>query len=509
MTWETPLFGRPIVESDGDRTRWWLSPAPGNPAPGEARLGPVFDPYATALWFGPDHDRHRPHIWAVELAWPAARPPRRTSRPLVVYEAHVRGLTVRQDRPDRGTFRSLVDELPRLADVGVSVLELLPVHQFDPAEDNYWGYMPVVFGAVHQQYAAEPDRAASELAELISAAHEHDIEVWLDVVFNHTSEEDEHGPLHHLRLLGARGDDVGGPLHDFYVLEGDGRLANQAGTGNTLDVTSPRARWLVMSALDRLADLGVDGFRFDLATILARDEAFIRSIGDWAERRGVRLVAEAWDVVRYQVGRDWPDQRWLQWNGPFRDDVRSFLRGEPGFVWAMMRRIEGSPDLFDDPSRSVNFITAHDGFTMYDLVAYDHKHNEANGRNGTDGTDDNRSWNCGHEGDVDVPLEVMTLRRRQLRNAMTLLAMSAGVPMFVAGDEFARTQQGNNNAYNQDNEISWVDWERREDWLDHEEFVARLFEFRAGLDLGEIEFLGATGEPDLAHHSRSLIWHFP
>ena len=183
-------------------------------------------------------------------------------------------------------------------------------------------------------------------------------------------------------------------------------------------------------------------------------------IGDWGERRGVRLVAEPWDMARYLLGPDFPDQRWMQWNGEFRDDVRGFLRGEPGMVPLMVQRLAGSPDLFTSPMCSLNFLTAHDGFTMYDLVAYDHRHNEANGWDNTDGHHHNRSWNCGWEGDVDVPDEVMVLRRRQLRNAMCLLLLSHGVPMFVAGDEFARTQGGNNNAYNQDNATSWLDWDR-------------------------------------------------
>ncbi len=506
MDWDTPLYGAPEVETVGDATRWWLAAG----ADGD-RIGPVIDPTTPRVRFGPDHERYRPDVWAVDRPWPDARPQRHSDRPLVVYEAHVRGLTKRQDRVDGGTFRALIDELPRLVDLGVSVVELLPVHQFDPAEDNYWGYMPVVFGAVHERYAAEPDRAPEELAELVAAAHDHDIEIWLDVVFNHTSEEGDDGPLHHLRELGRRPAPAPGeePGHDVYVIAADGTYANDAGTGNTVDTTQPVVQSLIRDALDRFADLGVDGFRFDLATILARDAAFVRSIGDWAEERGVRLVAEAWDIVRYQVGRDWPDERWMQWNGPYRDDVRGFLRGEPGQVWAVMRRLAGSPDLFDDPSRSVNFLTAHDGFTMYDLVSYDRKHNDANGRDGTDGTDDNRSWNCGHEGDVDVPAEVMRLRRRQLRNAMCLLALSAGVPMFVAGDEFARTQGGNNNPYNQDNEISWVDWTRREAWLDHEAFVARLLEFRSGLDWRGLQFFGVSGAPDVAYHSRSVSWYLP
>jgi len=513
MRWGTPSYGEPVEELDGPHSRWWLQTSSGSASSPHSldRVGPVIDPDATAVWFGPDHERHRPDLWVLDQPWPAPRPQRWSSRPLVVYEAHVRGMTRALDRPDRGTFSALVDELPRLADLGVSVVELLPVHQFDPAERNYWGYMPVVFGAVHQQYATDPSRAADELADLISAAHEHDIEIWLDVVFNHTSEEDELGPLHHLRALGAHPTPAPGEpwRHDFYVLDDQGRLANEAGTGNTIDTHQPRVQQLIMTALDRFADLGVDGFRFDLATIVSRNADFARAIGDWGEARGVRLVAEAWDIVRYHVGQAWPDQRWMQWNGPFRDDVRSFLRGEPGMVWAVMRRIAGSPDLFDDADRSVNFITAHDGFTMYDLVAYDRKHNATNGHDGADGTDDNRSWNCGHEGDDDVPGDVMQLRRRQLRNAACLLLLSAGVPMFVAGDEFARTQQGNNNAYNQDNEISWINWNRREEWVDHEEFVADLIRFRSELDFTAIEFHGTTGEPDLAHHSRSIAWHLP
>jgi glycogen operon protein len=274
---------------------------------------------------------------------------------------------------------------------------------------------------------------------------------------------------------------------------------------------------LIVEALDRFADLGVDGFRFDLASVLSRSPEFVRSIGDWAERRQVRLVAEAWDIVRYEVGRTFPDRRWMQWNDRFRDDVRGFLRGEPGLVPAVMRRIEGSPDLFDGPTLSVNYLTAHDGFTLYDLVSYDRKHNDANGHEGTDGPDDNRSWNCGWEGDVGVPDEVMVLRRRQLRNAMTLLLLSHGVPMFVAGDEFARTQGGNNNAYNQDNETSWVDWARRDTFADLEAFTSALISVRSrhahlfGPDWwGErVEWFGVDGPPDISHSSRSIAWHLP
>jgi isoamylase len=481
------------------------------------RTRTLVDPLATAVWFPPGHSREaarRGHPANHDLApravarpWPAPTPARPTGRPLVVYEAHVRGMTMRLERGDAGTFRALIDELPRLADLGVSVLELLPVQQFDPDEPNYWGYMPLVFGAVHEGYAATAS-PAEELAELVAAAHEHDLEVWLDVVFNHTTEEDEEGPTYNLRALADR---------DHYVLGPDGSYADEAGTGNTFDVTTPASQHLVMTALDRFADLGVGGFRFDLATVLARDPAFVRAIGDWAEARSVRLVAEPWDMVRYQVGRSFPDARWMQWNDRFRDEVRGFLRGEPGMVRYVMRRIGGSPDLFDAPSRSVNFLTAHDGFTMYDLVAYDRKHNLDNGHGGADGPDENRSWNCGWEGDVGAPAGVRLLRRRQLRNAMCLLLLSHGVPMFVAGDEFGRTQRGNNNPFNQDNEVSWIDWDRRREFLDHEEFVRRLLAFRDARPIlsdpdwwGEqIEWFGAAGAPDRSQQSRSLAWHLP
>jgi isoamylase len=468
--------------------------------------GPALvDPYAAEVWFGPAHTRDQHDAWAVASAWPTSRTQRRTGRPLVVSEAHVRGMTKRRDRPDAGTFAALADELPRLRLLGVSVLELLPVHQFDPAEPNYWGYMPLVFGAIHRNYAHSA-ASADELADLVSAAHDVDIEVWLDVVLNHTTEEDRAGPTYNLRGLADR---------DYYVVNDDGSYVNDAGCGNIIDAASPVAQELLLTSLDRLADLGVDGFRFDLAAVLARDPAFVRSIGDWAERRAVRLIAEPWDLARYLAGRDFPDARWAQWNGKFRDDLRGFLRGEGGLVGAVMQRVQGSPDLFDTPGSSINMLTAHDGFTLHDLFAYDRKHNDANGWNSTDGTDDNRSWNCGWEGEVDAPDGVLVLRRRQMRNAMCLLMLSQGTPMIVAGDEFARTQHGNNNPYNQDNETSWIDWERRDAFVDHERFVQHLIAFRAEHHVltqpeswgRAVEWFGVVGAPDLGAHSRSIAWH--
>ncbi|MEM9038989.1 MAG: alpha-amylase family glycosyl hydrolase [Actinomycetota bacterium] len=476
----------------------------------------LIDPSATAVHFPDGHsrmaarpssrDNHEIAPRAVNRPWPAARPGRRTTRPRVVCELHVRGATMTRGVEAHGTYGALAAEIPRLAALGVSVIELLPVQQFDPDEPNYWGYMPLLFGAVHDRYA-EGDDPATELADLVEAAHAHDVEVWIDVVFNHTTEEDEHGPTYHLRALADSAS---------YLQQVDGTYVNDAGTGNVVDVTDPAMRRLIQTSLDRFADLGIDGFRFDLAAILARDESFIRGLGDWAAARDVEMVAEPWDLASYRLGRAWPDPRWKQWNDRFRDDVRGFLRGEPGLVPAMIQRIQGSPDLFHSPSDTVNFLTAHDGFTMYDLVAYDRKHNEANGHGNTDGSSNNRSWNSGWEGDRDVPDAVMTLRRRRLRNAWTLLALSQGTPMFVLGDEFARTQGGNNNPYNQDNETSWVDWIRQKEWGDLEAFVGRLLDLRANHRLlsdtdrwwgTSIGFHGADGAPDLAHHSRSLAWH--
>jgi glycogen operon protein len=435
----------------------------------------------------------------------------------VVYETHVRGFTrtdASVDADRRGTYAGLSDRLAYLAALGVTVIELLPVHAADPGEGSYWGYMPLSWMAVNDAYAATGDGAA-ELADLCAAAADVGIAIWLDVVYNHSTEEDEAGPTYQLRGL-ADG--------DYYVTRPGGAYLDDAGCGNILRAAHPIASDLVVASLDRLADLGVTGFRFDLASILGRDADGVpqeRSelcdrISLWADERGVRLIAEAWDVASYQLGQAFPGRDWAQWNGRFRDDVRGFLRGGNGLVPAMVQRVQGSPDLFPGtPAHSVNFVDAHDGFTLYDLVSYDRKHNEANGWNGTDGTDDNRSWNCGVEGDDGVTEEVLALRRRQIRNALTILHTSAGVPMFVAGDEFGRTQRGNNNAYNQDNEVSWVDWSRLADWSDLHRFTTELIALRqrAGVFAraepwgDDVTFFGADGPLDGNDWSRSLGWH--
>jgi glycogen operon protein len=476
----------------------------------------LLDPAATEVVFPPEHSRRAARERGVPTsgrapvakatAWPAPRSPRRSTRAPIVYEAHVRGMTAAAtDVEHPGTFDALIEQLDRVAGLGFTVIELLPVHQNDPQEGSYWGYMPLAFGAVHGHYAAGGD-AAAELAELIAAAHRRDLEVWIDVVFNHTSEIDATGPTYSLRGL-ADG--------DHYRLADDGSYIETSGCGNDIDTASPAAQDLILATLDRFADLGADGFRFDLASVLSRHRPFVSRLDDWAARRDVRMIAEPWDAVgTYELGRGWPSGGWLQWNDRFRDDVRGFLRGESGLVPALMQRIQGSPDVFDSPSQTVNFLTCHDGFTLYDLVAYDRKHNRANGHDGHDGAGENRSWNCGAEGDDGVPADVAALRRQQLRNAWCLLAMSHGTPMVAMGDEFGRTQGGNNNAYNQDNETSWVDWRRRRSFTDLERFVGRLLALRhrhPQLARPEwwgdsVRWFGTTGPADTSDGSRSLAW---
>jgi glycogen operon protein len=475
----------------------------------------LLDPYATEVAFPPGFDRGlatkrgKPNSGQGPLAVArpprSPRPPRLTSRGLVVYEAHVRGMTRLVGGDDAGTYRAMIGQLDRLAGLGFTVLELLPVHQNDPQEGSYWGYMPLAFGAVHRQYAAGED-AAEELAALVSAAHEHDIEVWLDVVFNHTTEVDANGPTYHLRGL-ADG--------EYYCLDEQRRYIETSGCGNDINTAAPAAQDLIVWSLDRLADLGVDGFRFDLAPVLSRHRPFIALLDEWAGRRGVRMIAEPWDAVgTHELGRAWPGAGWMQWSDRFREDVRGLLRAERGLVPAVTQRVQGSPDVFDSPLHSVNFLSCHDGFTLYDVMAYDHKHNEANGHHNTDGAGDNRSWNCGWEGDDGAPDDVLALRQRQLRNAWSILAMSHGVPMVAMGDEFGRTQRGNNNAYNQDNETSWVDWVRRDRFTDLERFVGRVLALRHRHPVlsqphwwdDAVRFFGASGEADTAEHSCSLAW---
>ncbi|HRB02989.1 MAG TPA: alpha-amylase family glycosyl hydrolase [Ilumatobacteraceae bacterium] len=422
---------------------------------------PLLDPSCLDMEMTPSGPRS-----VVRDPWP----PRSQGAPLtndpVVYELHVRGFG--------RTFLGCIDRLDHVAGLGVNVIELMPVHPFDTA-DNYWGYMPLVWGAVHRPYAHNPARAAEELAELVAAAHDRGMHVWLDVVFNHTGEGDAAMPTFSFRGL----DDAHAYRHQT-----NGEYTNDSGCGNDIDPADPNVRALVLSALDRFADLGIDGFRFDLASLLTRDGGeLVALISTWAAARGVALIAEPWDMASYQVGSPvWPDD-WLQWNDRFRDDVRGFLRGEPGLVGAVRQRVQGSPGLFaqSDAARSVNFLTAHDGLTMNDLtlVTSDHHH----------------SWDTGPD-----------LRVQQLKNYFTMLLLAAGTPMWVMGDEFARTQHGDPNPYNVDSELTWVDWSLADAQPELTKFVGALVALRRAHPPQDFEFFGVGVQVDERPESRSIAW---
>ncbi|HEY8479720.1 MAG TPA: glycogen debranching protein GlgX [Spirillospora sp.] len=408
--------------------------------------------------------------------WGDDRPPRTPYHETVIYEAHVKGLTARHPGvpPElRGTYAGLAHPaiIDHLTSIGVTAVELMPVHQFvhDDALTrrglrNYWGYNTIGFFAPHNEYSSSGQRGEQvlEFKAMVKALHQAGIEVILDVVYNHTAEGDHLGPT-----LSFRGIDNA----SYYRLtdEDPGYYMDTTGTGNSLLMRSPHVLQLIMDSLRYwVTEMHVDGFRFDLAATLARElhavdrlSAFFDLVQQDPVVAQVKLIAEPWDVGEggYQVGNFPP--LWTEWNGKYRDTVRDFWRGEPGALPDFASRLTGSSDLYADDGRrpiaSINFVTCHDGFTLHDLVSYDRKHNEANGEGGRDGTDDDRSWNCGHEGPAD-DLDVVALRERQKRNFLTTLFLSQGVPMLLHGDEIGRTQNGNNNAYCQDNELSWVDW---------------------------------------------------
>jgi glycogen operon protein len=440
-------------------------------------------------------------------AAPAGNGPRvpRASHDLIVYELHVKGFTMRANSGvspgNRGTFAGLVEKIPHLKSLGVTAVELMPIHQCDPDEGSFWGYMPLNFFSPQKGYAADRAEggALEEFRKLVEAFHSNGIDVWLDVVYNHTSEAGPEGPTYSYRGIDNQ---------SYYLMTGDRQdYRNDTGCGNTLRCDHPVVQTLIVSSLlFWIRQMKVDGFRFDLASVFTiksdgtRDldhPSLITDIGYLAARHGVRMIAEAWDIETYLLGRAFPGINWRQWNGKYRDDLRDFVRGVPGRVGPLMQRLYGSDDLFPDdpvnsyrPFQSLNFITAHDGFCLYDLVSYNYKHNEANGHGNNDGTNDNRSWNCGWEGDEGAPAEVLALRGRQVRNFFCLLMLSNGTPMFCAGDEFLATRRGNNNPYNQDNEINYLDW----DLLDTNRDVFRFFQLM-------IAFRKA--HPSIA---RSLFW---
>lgn len=426
--------------------------------------------------------------------WQGTKPIHRALADTIIYEMHVGGFTRSPSSgvsPEkRGTYAGVIEKIPYLKELGITAVELLPVAHFDPADaadgkTNYWGYCPITFFAPHTDYSSDKSLGgpSKEFRTMVRELHKAGIEVILDVVFNHTSEGNEFGPT--LNMKGLQND-------AYYILERDQQqyYSNYSGCGNTCNTNNSITRRMIRDALKYwVTEMHVDGFRFDLASVLSRnslgevlsDPPLLWSIDSDPLLAGTKIIAEAWDAGGlYQVGKFVGD-RWNEWNGLFRDDIRAFLRGDCGRVEAFTNRLLGSPDLYYDdhrtPQRSINFITAHDGFTLNDLVSYNEKHNEANGENNRDGDNHNLSYNFGVEGPTDDPA-IQAMRLRQMKNFFTVMMISLGTPMIAMGDEVARTQQGNNNGYCQDNELSWFDWDRAKEFQDLFRFVQKLIELR-------------------------------
>jgi isoamylase len=504
----------------------------------------LLDPYAKCVFFPPDFARelamregpdagraplgvlnaHRP-----VFDWNGDRGPHHESD-AIIYELHVKGFTKNPNSgvdPSRaGTYAGLVEKIPYLKELGITVVELMPIFQRDPQEGDYWGYMPLNFFAPHAQYAStrDDDEQHLEFRNMVKAFHQAGIGVVLDVVYNHTCEGDHRGPIYSYKGFDAA---------SYYMMTTDpaNPYANYSGTGNTLNFGRGHVRKMVMDSLRYWKrEMHIDGFRFDLASVFSRNAdgslnwghaPIFAEIAADPELGQLRLIAEPWDTGAYQLGRGFPGITWLQWNGRFRDDVRRFVKGDTGMVPDLMRRIYGSDDFFPDSRadayhayQSVNYVTSHDGFTLYDLVSYNQKRNWANGNNNQDGMDDNYSWNCGHEGDERAPNDVLALRRKQVKNFCCLLMLSNGTPMFRAGDEFLNTQFGNNNPYNQDNETGWLDWSQREANQDIFRFFKSMIKFRKGHPSlmrsrfwrEDVTWYGTGPTADVSHDSHSLAF---
>ena len=463
----------------------------------------LLDPYARAVtgqshWGHKNNPQHgyRARVVHSNFDWGQQRHTSIPMEDLIIYELHVRGYTKDASSGVKhpGTFDGLKEKIPYLKGLGVNAVELMPVFEFDEMRDarlidenlllDFWGYNPVSFFAPNTSYSSskEYNREGMELKSLIKELHDQNMEVILDVVFNHTAEGNEFGPSFSFK---------GFDNQIYYMLTPDGHYYNFSGCGNTLNCNHPVVQNMILDCLRYwVIEYRVDGFRFDLASILGRNEdgtplhqpPLLRSLAFDSILGNVKLIAEAWDAGGlYQVGSFPSWKRWAEWNGRYRDDMRRFLKGDDFLSQAAARRITGSPDLYDLVFRgrnaSVNFLTCHDGFTLYDLYSYNEKHNEANGWGNTDGADDNNSWNCGVEGDTTDP-SVLALRRKMMMNACAVLMCSRGTPMFLAGDEFADTRYGNNNPYCQDNLISWLDWSLLEKNRALYEFFRYMIHFR-------------------------------
>ena len=467
------------------------------------RSKPLLDPYAKAVtgqsvWGeqpNQDHE-YRARVVVNDFDWGDHMDPVRPIEDLIIYELHVRGFTKdpSSNVAHPGTFEGIREKIPYLKDLGITAVELMPVFEFDETMGkrevngrtllDYWGYNPVSFFAPNTSYTAKKEfnREGDELKDLIKDLNSNGIEVILDVVFNHTAEGNENGPFFSFKGFDNR---------IYYILTPEGWYYNFSGCGNTLNCNHPVVQQMILECLRYWTiEYHVDGFRFDLASILGRNEdgspasqpPLLKNLAEDPILRNVKLIAEAWDAGGlYQVGSFPAFSRWAEWNGKYRDDMRSFLKGDYWFAEAAANRLIGSPDLYTGQYKgyasSINFLTCHDGFSLWDLYSYNEKHNEDNGWNNTDGNDDNRSWNCGVEGETEDP-EVLRLRFRMIKNACAVLMCSRGTPMFLAGDEFGDTRFGNNNPYCQDNEISWLDWKRLNTNQTLYQFFKKMIQFR-------------------------------
>jgi isoamylase len=523
-----------VFDLDYERTEYgYRMDGPWEPAAGQRfdRSKILLDPYAKAIggrdvWGEPpdwsDPYPHRARLIFEDFDWEDDRPLEMPLADLVIYELHVRSFTRHPSSAVKhpGAYAGLVDKIPYLKELGVNCVELMPIFEFDEFENsrpnpvtgetmyNYWGYSTVGFFAPKAGYAATGPLGmqVDEFKNLVKELHRNGIEVMLDVVFNHTAEGNEQGPT-----LSFRGIDN----QTYYMLTPEGYYFNFSGCGNTLNCNNPVVRMMVLDCLRYwAAEYHIDGFRFDLAAILGRDPwgaplpnpPLLESLAFDPVLAKCKLIAEAWDAGGlYQVGSFPAYGRWAEWNGKYRDDIRRFLKGDEGMVPALAQRLQGSPDLYGwnqrGPTASINFITCHDGFTLYDQFAYNHKHNEANGEQNRDGGDDNHSWNCGVEGATDDP-EVDALRRRMIKNALAILLMSHGVPMILMGDEVGRTQRGNNNTYCHDNDLNWFDWSLLERNTDLFHFARQMIALRKAHPL-----LRAREHSGMSAAQADFIWH--
>ncbi|MCR5452595.1 MAG: glycogen debranching protein GlgX [Lachnospiraceae bacterium] len=490
----------------------------------------LLDPYAKSVsgrstWGVRDDSRgqflHRGQIIREDYDWEGDKLLRHNTDDLIIYEMHVRSFTADESSgvKYKGTYSGIIEKIPYLKELGVNCVELMPIFEFDEFENsreyegkqlvNYWGYSTVNFFAPKAGYAKSAPYAleADELKNLVKKMHKNGIEVFLDVVFNHTAEGNENGPSISYRGIDNR---------TYYLLTPEGYYYNFSGCGNTMNCNNAVVRNMILDCLRYwVSAYHIDGFRFDLASILTRDEngapmvspPLLETLARDPVLGSAKLIAEAWDAGGlYQVGSFPSWNRWCEWNGKYRDCLRRFIKGDGGAAPELYYRIGGSDDMYGSrsPVVSINFVTCHDGFTLNDLVSYNEKHNEANGENNNDGCNDNNSWNCGVEGDTDDE-EVLKLRMRQMKNMMTVLLTSRGVPMILSGDEFGNSQYGNNNAYCQDNEISWLDWKLLEKNRELFDYTRSLISLRIGHPVFTPDQFffekNGTDYPELSFHS--------